>query len=86
MCPVYLGLARILATVTCDQPAPSGEGAPAASSRPAMALADSRSRTRQSNIWVTHGPRSGSALSRVRVRPCAARTGTARVTRSGRYP
>jgi len=53
-------------------------------SRAAMVGSPSLSTTRQVNIWVMTGPRTGSTARRVLVRPSAALAGTGWGTFSGR--
>lgn len=83
MYAVYLGVARMLATVTGAHP-PGQVGAPVASGRAAIATLDRFSSTRHSNIFVTHGPACGSMTRRVRLRPWPALTGTGCGIRSAR--
>jgi hypothetical protein len=89
MYPVYLGFLSKAATLASVHPAVSPGGGYAAGSplrRQVMVGTDSLSSARQEKIWVTTGPRAGSVIRRLLVRPWAALTGTGCGIRSARYP
>src|SRR5690349_19600033 len=86
--PVYLGLARTLATVEAVQAfAVAGRGVSgSALSWLAMATVPSLSCTRQVKIRATTGAWSGSRTRQVLVAPWAALAGTGWVIRCAAYP
>jgi hypothetical protein len=77
MCPVYLGLRRMLCTVSVQAPAPAGGGyrAGSAFSLAAMVGTPSLPPVRQVKIASMAGAVTGALTSRVLVRPWLALSG-----------